>query len=386
MAFFRRFCSSLALAACLALAMPSGTLAQGAAAAQTVATGPIDPFTAMRIPVAPNEQMLPLKNGCNLIVRVGGYDAAGVGRMKWFGACRFGLAHGRGYLASDADKSPSVLSAVSMHWGHMFSVNPAFTIDQYDVVQLETNSFSETLFLKEPIPVMKSGSRGLFSRNGEFETSNLVMLSRWDDKGRTYEALEVKKEACPIFIPDSMEKSLAKETLPPFSAAQVRLLVPLCNAALARLKAEGRVSGRVTGWPLTPYADVDYGYYVVLYRSVPPGYEDVTLCTTPASAEGCEAALKAVLAPYEARRDAMRVEGPVVAAAASAELQRRFEPLEAARRQKIQAVALRYAAERRAESLTKAAVAAAAPPPDPAPAAARRPAAAQPTAAKRKSK
>lgn len=386
MAFFRRFCSSLALAACLALAMPSGTLAQGAAAAQTVATGPIDPFTAMRIPVAPNEQMLPLQNGCNLIVRVGGYDAAGVGRMKWFGACRFGLAHGRGYLASDADKSPSVLSAVSMHWGHMFSAKRAFTIDQYDVVELETNRISETLFLKEPIPVMKSGNRGLFSRNGEFETSNLVMLSRWDDKGRSYEALDVMKNDCPIFIPDSMEKSLAGETTPPFSAAQVRLLLPICNAALARLKAEGRVSGRVTDWPLSPYANVDYGYYVVFYRSAQGGYEDVTLCSTPASADGCEAALKAARAPYEARRDAMRVEGPVVAAAASAELQRRFEPLEAARRQKIQAAALRYAADRKSEPLITAAVASAAAPPNPAPAVARRPAAAQPTAGKRKAK
>lgn len=386
MAFFRRIYSGLVLTACLALAMPADTLAQGSATPQIAATGPVDPFTGMRIPLAPNEVMLPLKNGCNLITRAGGYDAAGVGTMKWFGACRFGLAHGRGYLASDADKSPNGLSPTTMRWGHIFSVRPAFKINEYDVVQVETNMLSETLFLKERIPVMKSGGLGLFTRNGEFEMGNLVMLSRWDDKTRTYETLDVKKATCPIFLTNPMEKELARETIPPLSAAQIRLLAPHCNAALARLKAEGRVSGRVTDWPLTPYADVDYGYYVVFYRSAHGGYEDVTLCTTPASAEGCEAALRAMIAPYQARRDAMRVEGPVVAAAAAAELQRRFEPLEAARRQKIQAAALRYAAERKAEPLTKIAVGSAASAPDPAPAAARRPAVAQPTARKRKAK
>ena len=386
MAFFRRICSRLAFAAFLALALPADTLAQGAAAPQTVATGPIDPFTAMRIPLAPDEVMLPLKNGCNLITRAGGYDAAGVATMKWFGACRFGLAHGRGYLASDLSKPPGELSPVIMRWGHIFVMKPAFKINDSEVVQFETNTRSETLFLQEPTPVWKSGGRGLFNRNGGFEFAILAQLSRWDDKGRSYETLDVNKNDCPIFIPFSMEKSLAGETLPPFSAAQVRLLLPICNAALARLKAEGRVSGRVTDWPLTPYANVDYGYYVVFYRSAHGGYEDVTLCATPASADGCEAALKAARAPYEARRDALRAEGPAWVATDAAGLKRLFEPLEAARRQKIQAVALRYAAERRAESLTKAAVAAAAPPPDPAPAAARRPAAAQPTAAKRKAK
>lgn len=386
MAFFRRIYSGLVLTACLALAMPADTLAQGATAPQTAATGPVDPFTGMRIPLAPNEVMLPLKNGCNLITRAGGYEAAGVGTMKWFGACRFGLAHGLGYLASNADKSPNELSPTNMRWGHIILVKPAFKSNEYDVVQVETNMLSETIFLKERIPVMKSGGLGLFTRNGEFDISNLVMLSRWDDTGRAYETLDVKKNVCPLFSVDSIEKELARETTPPLSAAQIRLLASLCNTALARLKAEGRVSGRVTGWPLTPYADVDYGYYLLFYRSAHGGYEDVTLCTTPASAEGCEAALRAMIAPYQARRDAMRVEGPVVAAAAAAELQRRFEPLEAARRQKIQAAALRYAAERKTEPLTKIAVGSAAAPPDPAPGAARRPAAAQPSTGKRKAK
>lgn len=63
-------------------------------------TGPVDPFTGVLLPLLPTEKLIPTADGkCNLLVKT--TETATKLNFSWLGACRFGLAHGKGYTTEN---------------------------------------------------------------------------------------------------------------------------------------------------------------------------------------------------------------------------------------------------------------------------------------------
>lgn len=75
-----------------------------------------------KLPLLPNERVIQFKNGCAAVMHLGQLDEIGISDSYWFGACRFGLAHGTGRVASNISNQ-SYDRLRSFHYGHISDKN-----------------------------------------------------------------------------------------------------------------------------------------------------------------------------------------------------------------------------------------------------------------------
>jgi hypothetical protein len=335
----------------------AGTIAAGSSAQ----TGWVDPVTGLPIPLLSHEIVVRFKNGCSAIVP-NDQSAPYYSTTYWYGGCRSGLADGPGYTYYEGEYSTKTFTPVTYRWGHALPA-PTMSAAAWGASILlprgAGRDVQETIWLWDPNSREPySGMAELTVRNGDFAVPVVAQRILAGDNQQDTFNLRIMKNPCPDNLySTSIAERLAEPTVGvTLSNAQQKTLVPICKAAIARLKSEGVVRGNdTTEWPSDPFDRVDYGYYFVVYEEHGIGLRqgnsygaytketvsNVTLCPTPTSLNGCEPVWQRMLAPYVARRDEIVSGWAATMAADAADLERRFAPLDAAFRRMIAARAAR---------------------------------------------
>lgn len=304
------------------------------------------------LPLERYERIVPYRNGCNAIVRLG--ETPPDSRTRWYGACRFGLAHGPGIYRLDwtiDGVNSFATSSVEMSYGRWQgppkpggSLKPgaeSVTLSrglEHDSQQWELVEDGLNAELKQP--------------NGKFALDIVARSSRHDDVRHTDEMLWVVKYQCPTY--GTLEEILASQSYP-LDRAQIAIIAPLCRQAMSRLKAE-RGSAAIDR--SSPFDDANYGYYFLVHTSldVQPrkgdDYDvnatvstktDIQLCPQPTSLAGCEGLWRARQQPFRTKRDALAANYDRLLALDYASREANFRPLEDALRAKIRGYATRPA-------------------------------------------
>jgi hypothetical protein len=353
-------------------ALLAAALALAPATAPAQQANPVDPVSGLPIPLLPGEMAFRFKNGCSVIAAPEQVEATrkagGVSKTSWYGACKFGLADGPGYLFTEGTdykaiglKSP--YQAATAHFGLFGSVGKRAGDDTDYAIDRSADGASESVDAKDGLVPPPGSFRekletfaSVLERNGKFGDLILASHTRTTGARSDSDYLRIQKIACPSTGSSKIEKSLASVGAGvPLSAAQIKTLVPFCKLAVARLKQEGRVS---EWWDyFQAFEKVDYGYFFLLvverdarmtaadgtvtYIELPPEqkYSGVTLCPQPGDLASCEPLWRAMQQPYIQRRTEIREQARQAEIAATLDRERRFAPLDAVLKQKIAALA-----------------------------------------------
>ena len=316
-------------------------------------TAPIEPVTGLPIPLLSYEIIVNFKNGCSAIVP-NDSSAPYYSSTNWYGGCRASLADGAGYIYYDIKDVPKAFTPTTFRWGHPMPPASPGTADYVRLPRGPGRDAAETISLGDPNVPEKYSTGQLTDRNGAFVPA--VIASRYLDGDTRQDAvlLRMMKNPCPSIY--KVEKELTMPTVNvALTSAQQQKLLPICQAAIARLRAEGVVKGERVYWPSDPFSKVDYGYYFIVYeeRSVSPRQgnsygastndtvSNATLCPNPTTLVGCEVVWRKMMAPLVARRDAIVSGWAATQAADAADLERRFAPIDAAFKRTIAARAAR---------------------------------------------
>ncbi|HMJ06805.1 MAG TPA: hypothetical protein VK474_11160 [Chthoniobacterales bacterium] len=295
---------------------------------------------------------MPFRNGCNSIVRLG--ESAPDPGTRWYGGCRFGLAHGNGVYRMDwtiDGVSSSAASPVQMYYGRSQGPpkpggSPKPDADSVTLARGAGHDIHEWEMVSNALDA------DVQAPNGKYESSILAMSTQADDVASTQDVVWIVKYDCSKY--SSLEEDLAHQYLP-LNRAQIAIIAPICRQALSRLKAE---RGGDAADQSSPFDYTNYGYYFLVYssRDVTPrkgnDYDtsaaastknNIQLCPQPTTLAGCETLWRARQQPIRARRDALIANYDGYLAADYAARQAKFRLLEEALRAKVQA----YAAEPR---------------------------------------
>lgn len=302
-----------------------------------VRSAALDSVTGLTIPLLSYESVVPLADGCQVILP-NTSDPKYYRTMYWSGGCRFGLAHGPGYWYDTGEYSTKKYYPMTYRYGHALPA-PRF---ESSFPRGPGRDASEYISFSDPRHPGDS-DKDILERNGEFAIMIIASQFIEKDLSRDFYMVRIFKHSCPEY---DVAKSLSEPTIGvTLTSAQQKLLLPMCNAAVARLKAQGA----------DDFDKVDYGYYYVVYKEldVSPregyGYgaatsdisSDATLCPNLTTIVGCEAVWEPMRASLIARRNALSASWSKVMAADAGDLERRFAPLEAALRRKLAARAAR---------------------------------------------
>lgn len=341
---------------CLAIIFAALISNQGADAAAAQAGGSAVPSD---LPLERYERIVPFRNGCNAILRLGELDP--VFETRWYGGCRFGLAHGPGIYRTgwtfNGVQSVSIYP-LRMYYGRAEgppkpggSLKPG--VNSVALARGVGHDFHEFHVVDDTLDATVQ------EPNGKFAPDVVAMSTRSDDVGFTQEAVWVTKNNCPTY--GTLEKALADQFLP-LNRAQIAIIAPICRQALSRLKAERRDGGIGQS---SPFDDANYGYYFMVYSSrdtrprkgndydISANVEskfDIQLCPQPTSLTGCEGLWRARQQPFRAKRDALAANYDRLLALDYASREAGFRPLEDALRAKIRAYASRTGRAARASS------------------------------------
>lgn len=351
--------------AALAAALP-------ASAQQTGWSAPADPLGGLPAPLLKGEQLVAMAGGCRMVLPA---DATSerrkaTAKMRWYGACRFGLAHGRGYYDGGASGEPGKFYPAELRMGRpllkpikrtpveevtSFPSQPGHEESWYFKVHQSPRE-SEDADRKEGFePFMGS----VFDQNGA--TSGLIVAYMSHKLGAqdVTDVLWVAKRACPSIVGSgfSIARSLAEHD-PPLTAEQQKPLRRYCEAAYRTLKAEPANRGAY----FIEFNKVNYGYYFIVYSTretktlgadgaavasttVPVS---TTICPVYTDINSCQPAWRDQLVPFNQPLEAERKLELERRAAADAEVVRKnaetealAAPLLAAWRAKADAAAAR---------------------------------------------
>lgn len=339
-------------------ALASITLVATAGPAQQAGTAAR--ASASALPLAPYERLVPYKNGCNAILRTGETIDETTRQTRWLGACRFGLADGPGLLSYEGPYSDGKYYPQRMRFGR--AIDTALVATYVTLPRGPGHDAFEQVMVASEIKRGAPSFGSVLDPYGKFAPDILSRSQRSDDAEQAVDIHWIVKMVCPTPYHTTMDAELASNGVGvPFDAPQRALVIPVCNKAIARLKAEGHVSGGSWSWGSDPFGSVDYGYFFVTYieHQVSPRrgvdydlmagaktrqYTDVALCPQITSLAGCEAVWRRLQAPFIAKRDALMAAAPRARADDLADLARRAAPLEAALRRQIATIVARYAA------------------------------------------
>lgn len=321
-------------------------------AAPTTATAPIDSLTGMALPLNSFEAVVKFPNNknCGFIVPeqnakyyeqdVRQYGAAGVSFSKWIGACRFGLAHGNGYVVNNLGK----------YYKNKFTYGFSGTF-------LSPRVSNRSVYFD----TYKIGAD--LVRYVELKRGNIFSASSFNDPFQAIELRRITKDRIDKFIfgtryfdcpfqgfkeaPDittvNDEWKAAANYCSHGAQQEAAKNVHVSHVILDRL-ADGRwaergpPSHRVVLCTLALAAGP--GYYVPVFKHayVGPGSE-------------CSAAIQTAIDPFLAEINGVIAADKDGPAQADAEFGRRFAPLEAVLSQKVAGIVARYAVKVRSAPL-----------------------------------
>lgn len=210
------------------------------------------------------------------------------------------------------------------------------------------------------------------SNRGEFALFILASSARKYDGQELKETLWIARRPCPVFVPQTIDASLAADPIVSLDPGQRAKVVPICRAALNRLKSEGRAPDPYSISAADGFKFVNYGYYFVAYLEqtiLPlapdggyanydpatyrkPTYTNVSLCPQITSLAGCEVIWQPLLAPFLAKQDRSKELAEKELAEYESDRVRRVAPLEAAQREQLAAIVRRYTAAARPMPVT----------------------------------
>lgn len=301
LASFAWVCATIIAGLAVAVPTPSGTGAGGA---------PIEAITGLSLPLLEGEGLVRLADGCHMIVDPGIKPHASAAQSRWFGACRFGLINGKGFLLHDTPGSKPFPWAARMGRGvknaggrEHFARNAMRDTDLTVEFHGTPEGARAAARSASPLPESIIGDRSWFV--------SLAYLARRNDRDDLVETVHVGSSPCPMPLSGtSMVEQLKWVDATP---EHMRILIPYCEAAQARLKREGRRWDPVPFAP-GPFEAVDYGYYyyVTIARSIQKGVParewntQKYICPAPGDVASCEAVWRPVVQPYLIARDAER--------------------------------------------------------------------------------
>lgn len=299
------------------------------------------------IPLENYQQIVRYKNGCGRLVNdgevVGSASGSMVEQSSWFGACRFGLIHGKGYERYEGQYSNGQYTPLSASYGRANRSPTNF--GAYTVSRGEGRA--SQIEMREIEPPKKE----VLQPGGRMEMAILAYETVTDDQVQVTSSVWMAKYLCPTPQFGSMEdvmpdhaKLLPKES---YSA-----LLKSCKAADSRMKSENR-NKYFSDIFASPYDDVAYGHYYEVYRmevrSLRRGHIystdykdgwssrtfDVKLCPQISSPAECESVWQPMIVDYAQRIEKLRQEFPAAEETDRNLWNARFAPWEEAARAKI---------------------------------------------------
>lgn len=375
----KRFLAALSVAS-VALGAVTAFVAHEARAQNTQSPPPVAPRAAPSVPASlanyltSGEQLVRFRNGCNMILYAGeAIDT--ITQSSWFGKCVAGLADGPGLISYGGASADGKYYPLTMRLGRQ-SESPDANQGPTRIVRLPRDpgrEESETVLTRRPfVNDPPASDAKVTDPKGVAALFILATVDRRDNSRSEDDSLWVVKRICPASSARSMDAEFSQlSDAPSLSPTQRAKVIPICKAALDRLKSEGRLPGSPGGGGLSGvmssgvgFKAVDYGYYFVVFirhdiRPLlsngayanydpktwpPPQYSDVSLCPQVTTLAGCEPIWQALLAPFVAKQDAFQAARIKAQAAGEADRERRFAPLIAARKASLRSAAMRMGA------------------------------------------
>lgn len=299
----------------------AGILMLSVAAGAAAADPPKEPITGLPLPLLEGEQLSPLKDGCNLIVPPGTAPTVleGNKRYRWYGACRFGLADGPGFIGADGAGPAPEAYPVTQRLGR-YDRRAGKNVDSSEYYRRDATDDSEWNFTiyGSPEEAREASRRAIpglgESLNGDRSwIASMASVRKKNDRELFNEMVWVRYQSCPSLAARmTVAKQMEADKVPP---EQRKLLIPFCEQAYARLKRDGMVRPEpFLPFGVMPFEPVSYGYYYTVEqrRSTQPTGQaavetiQVTVCPSPGDQASCETLWRPMVAPYLAVRDAKR--------------------------------------------------------------------------------
>jgi hypothetical protein len=347
--------ANMTLARGTAIAVALGLLAGAEAVhgaqspADRRAAPPIEPITGLPLPLLEGDRLVRLKDGCQLILdeSAAAHSGPELAEQRWLGACRFGLVHGPGFMASKSGTSPSV---VHMRFGRR-SRQPDDP-DFFAKGKLRDTQWWFHIFETPDQARAWTQSHG----GGLLPESILGDLSWSTDVAHIRRAgsTEAPDETLVIWIDHEPclrgggRKSIAQSfvELLKMSPANADRVAPFCQAAFARLQRER--PDLISDYEWEPYRTLDWGYYhqvrIMRFKGASvetgkPDQEEIVVCPSPGDSSSCKQVWAPVIAPYLQIREAERKRE----AEANTRRQQMIDALEAAFAEKLKIRSLKAA-------------------------------------------
>jgi hypothetical protein len=297
----------------MALALAGGAAALLCGGGVYAQTGSATGSPPMPLPLRPYERVVSFADGkCAMLDHALGNGMPS--RFRWFGACRFGLAHGSGLMIG-ADQKPR---PVVFHYG---------TYDRRPDFPGQEKTYWSDRSLNPNVSAVSIGRGSRFDARSFSAVGQQIYLSRWEGTTLTETFFGVLQLTCPF---------TAFQDAPSFIVT-----------AKARADAE-QVCRLDPGAGGLFVLEVEKVFDIASSTQAPlrPPRENVWVCAKEAvgSPADCTAMITVAIAPYLDRINAVIAADAGARGRAVADVTERFRPLEAAFRNALLARAARAVA------------------------------------------
>jgi hypothetical protein len=266
---------------------------------------PIEPLSRLPLPLLDGEELVRLADGCHMVVEstTPSEAKAATAARRWLGACRFGLMEGPGFLVdSEATNDPQEWKA---HLGRADTRGSRPNYEYYPRNAVRDTAVSFEIY-DSPEAAREAVNKSDFGKllpeslaGGRAWTATLANVVHRNDHGEVGESVMVRSEPCPFYGQGASIAEQLKSTLAA-TPAHLAALVPFCEAALKRIKREGR---------MPDYFNLEYHYFhsVTVTRWTPAGStSEKTIGPTPGDVASCESLWRPVVTPWLAEREIER--------------------------------------------------------------------------------